>query len=561
MSSNRFSRGVSLIRSLASYHPRLFVTAIAGAAVFGVCTVSSSWALRWIIDDVIVVRFDTGEVSSTRVLAGIAVLIGLALVRAVGVVVRRTWAGKAEWRTAESLTGEVVTSLVTQPVTWHRRQSTGDLITRAGVDVEAAVGVMAPLPYSSGVVMMMLVAGVGLVRTDPLLGSLATLVFPTLIAMNVMYQRRVDRWFDLAQDEIGVLSAAVHESFEGVAVVKSFGAEERETQRLAGIASRVKAARFETVLDLVPNAANVALVIGGAYRVRQGHMSVGDVASFIYLFTLLVFPLRLIGFALSEMPRSQAGFSRIRSLVGQPIEPDPATRILRTSRDVVVKDVAVAHDGNFAVEEATFTAARGHLTALVGPTGCGKTSLAHALAGLIPVSKGSIDVGDGECAIVFQEPFLMGASVRDNVTMGAHIDDHRVLESLALAQADFVSELPNGLDTIVGERGVGLSGGQRQRIALARAIVRRPSVLILDDTTSALDPSTEARILHNLRHSITDMTIIAVASRPSLVAMADHVVFMRAGRVEATGTHTDLMSDVDGYRELMAAYETDRTSS
>ena len=130
-----------------------------------------------------------------------------------------------------------------------------------------------------------------------------------------------------------------------------------------------------------------------------------------------------------------------------------------------------------------------------------------------------------------------------------------------MAQADFVSELPNGLDTIVGERGVGLSGGQRQRIALARAIVRRPSVLILDDTTSALDPSTEARILHNLRHSITDMTIIAVASRPSLVAMADHVVFMRAGRVEATGTHTDLMSDVDGYRELMAAYETDRTSS
>lgn len=538
--------------------------------MFGVCTVSSSWALRWIIDDVIVVRFDAGDVPTARVIAGVAVLVGLALVRAVGVVVRRTWAGKAEWRTAESLTGEVVSSLVTQPVPWHRRQSTGDLITRAGVDVEAAVGVMAPLPYSSGVVMMMFVAGVGLVRTDPLLGSLATLVFPTLIAMNVLYQRRVDRWFDLAQDEIGVLSAAVHESFEGVTVVKSFGAEERETQRLATIASRVKAARFEairlratfeTVLDLVPNVANVALVIGGAYRVRQGHMTVGDVASFIYLFTLLVFPLRLIGFALSEMPRSQAGFSRIRSLVEQEIEPDPARRLLRTSTDVVVAGVGVDHDGNIAVEDASFTAAHGTLTALVGPTGCGKTSLAHAIAGLIPTSQGMIDVGAGECIIVFQEPFLMGASVRDNVTMGADIDDERVLDSLALAQADFVEELPNGLDTVVGERGVGLSGGQRQRIALARAIVRRPSVLILDDTTSALDPTTEARILQNLRHSTDDMTIIAVASRPSLVAMADQVVFMRAGRVEATGRHIDLMTDVDGYRELMAAYETDRMAS
>ena len=136
----------------------MFLTAIAGAAVFGVCTVSSSWALRWIIDEVIVVRFDSGSVPATRVLAGIGVLIGLALVRAVGVVVRRTWAGKAEWRTAESLTGEVVSSLVGQPAPWHRRQATGDLITRAGVDVEAAVGVMAPLPYSSGVVMMMIVA-------------------------------------------------------------------------------------------------------------------------------------------------------------------------------------------------------------------------------------------------------------------------------------------------------------------------------------------------------------------------------------------------------------------
>lgn len=561
---------MSLIRSLASYHPRLFLTAIAGAAVFGVCTVASSWALQWIIDEVIVIRFETGDVSTGAVVGGLGVLIGLALVRAVGVVIRRTWAGKAEWRTAESLTGEVVESLISQPVPWHRRQTTGDLITRAGVDVEAAVGVMAPLPYSSGVVMMMVVAAVGLVRTDPLLGSLATLVFPILIAMNVLYQRRVDRWFDLAQDEIGALSSAVHESFEGVVIVKSFGAEERETRRLAAIASRVKAARFEairlratfeTVLDLVPNMANVALVIGGAYRVRQGYMTVGDVAGFIYLFTLLVFPLRLIGYALSEIPRSQAGLSRIRSLVDQPIEADPALSVRHTSHDVSVDGVTVAHDDNLAVDSASFRAPRGSLTAIVGPTGSGKTSLAHAIAGLIPTSGGTIDTGVGDCLVVFQEPFLMGATVRDNITMGAPFDDPSLREALRAAEADFVDDLPNGLETLVGERGVGLSGGQRQRIALARALVRRPAVLFLDDTTSALDPSTEARILENIRSSSDTMTVLAVASRPSIVAMADQVVYMKAGRVEAVGAHTDLMEAVPAYRQLMAAYETDRLAS
>ena len=542
--------------------------------MYGLCTVSSSWALRWVIDEVIVVRFDTGEVSTGRVISGIGVLIGLALIRAIGVVVRRTWAGKAEWRTAESLTGEVVDVLVAQPVPWHRRQSTGDLITRAGVDVEATVGVMAPLPYSSGVVIMMIVAGIGLVRTDPLLGSLATLVFPILIVMNVAYQRRVDRWFDLAQQEIGVLSAAVHESFEGVTVVKSFGAEQRETERLASIASRVREARFEavrlralfdTVLDLVPNVANVAIVVGGAFRVRQGEMSVGDVAGFVYLFTLLVFPLRLIGFALSEMPRSQAGFARIRSLVDQPVEVDPIKTIDRSGSEISIRELTASHGGNEAVTDVTFSLPVGSLTAIVGPTGGGKTTLLHAIAGLIPLDSGEIAVGSGECCLVFQEPFLMGATVRDNISMGRVISESDLRSAIEASEAQFVYELPNSLDTMVGERGVGLSGGQRQRIALARALVTSPSLLLLDDTTSALDPSTEARILENLRHlsakRAASMTVLAVASRPSLVSLADQVVFLSGGRRIAIGRHEDLLIEVDAYRELMAAYETDRERS
>ncbi|MEZ5248624.1 MAG: ATP-binding cassette domain-containing protein [Ilumatobacteraceae bacterium] len=136
---------------------------------------------------------------------------------------------------------------------------------------------------------------------------------------------------------------------------------------------------------------------------------------------------------------------------------------------------------------------------MVGATGSGKTTLLHAIAGLVPVTAGSIAVPTGVTGVVFQEPFLFAGSVRDNVALGAPVDDHEVRRALATAEAAFVDDLPDGLDTIVGERGVGLSGGQRQRIALARALVRHPSLLLLDDTTSALDPTTEAKVLANLR--------------------------------------------------------------
>jgi ABC-type multidrug transport system fused ATPase/permease subunit len=200
----------------------------------------------------------------------------------------------------------------------------------------------------------------------------------------------------------------------------------------------------------------------------------------------------------------------------------------------------------------------GTTVAVVGATGSGKTTLLHVLAGLVPLEAGSVDLPAGMSALVFQEPFLMAASVRENVTLGAPYDDDEVLAALATAEAQFVGDLPGGLGAELGERGAGLSGGQRQRVALARALVRTPAVLLLDDTTSALDPATEARVLANLRQAPVASTVIAVASRPSTIALADEVVYLRDGVVAAHGPHDELMATIDGYRELMAAFESDR---
>jgi ATP-binding cassette, subfamily B, bacterial len=569
-----FRRGVALVRHHAFVHPRLFFTAVGGAAVFALCTVASAWAVQWVVDHVIFPRFDEGEVALGTVVAGAGLVIGIGIVRAAGVVVRRSWAGKAQWRTAETITGQVVDRLQAQPVRWHQLRPTGDLVARAGVDVEASVAIMAPLPFASSTVLMIVVAAGWLLVTDPLLGGFAVLLFPVLAGMNVVYQHRVERHLNEAQEHLGRLSAAVHESFEGVMVVKAFGAERREAERLAAIAGHLRHARmravsiratFESLLDAVPTIANIALLVGGAWRVESGAMTVGEVSSFIYLFTLLVFPLRLIGFALSEMPHSLAGWGRVQEILREPIEPDPMATVRPTAAGGGIELDAVSfgyEPGRPVLRDLSLRISAGKMIALVGATGAGKTSLLQVVAGLLPADVGVVRRAPGGCALVFQESFLFAGAIADNVTLGEAFTAKEVIDALELAEAmEFVATLPMGIDTIVGERGVSLSGGQRQRIALARALVRRPAVLLLDDTTSALDPTTEGRILANLRSGLADATTLIVASRPSTIALADEIVVMADGAVIAQGAHFDLIDRVPVYRDLVEAYEHDRAIS
>jgi ATP-binding cassette, subfamily B, bacterial len=568
--AGRPTQAFRLIRGLLRHHKRLFFTAVGCAAVYASCTVFSSVVVRLIIDKVIVPRFEEGNVPTRRVVAILGLLVVVGVVRAVGVVGRRVFAGRTAWRVTESLTAEVIERVVEQPAPWHRQQRTGDIITRAGVDAEAATHVLHPLPFASSVVLMLMLSSVWLLVTDIWLGLAAVAVFPLLITLNLTYQRRVDRFYDEAQAELGKLSEAVHESFDGVTVVKSFGAESRETDRLSVIASRLRNARFgairlrstfEALLDGVPNVVNIFLLVAGSYRVRSGAMTIGELTSFIYLFTLLVFPLRLIGFALSELPYSIAGWNRIRELLDQPVVPDPALTLRRhASNRIELTNVVYNHDGSREVLrgiDASIPA--GRTVAVVGATGSGKTTLLHLIAGLIAVDHGSITVPQQGCVLVFQEPFLLAGSVRENVAMGRDVADDAIHTALLASEASFVNEFTEGLDTIVGERGVGLSGGQRQRIALARALVGNPVALLLDDTTSSLDPGTEARVLANLRDTLRDATVVAVASRPSTIALADDVLYLDDGQVVAHGRHDDLLVTVPAYRRLMEAFEHERT--
>jgi ABC-type multidrug transport system fused ATPase/permease subunit len=212
------------------------------------------------------------------------------------------------------------------------------------------------------------------------------------------------------------------------------------------------------------------------------------------------------------------------------------------------------HDINLRVSKGT-------TIAVVGATGCGKTTLLHVIAGLVPTSSGKVRIGTSRVGLVFQEAFLFAESLRYNLTLGADVPAETIRTALKIAAAEqFVDELGVGLDTELGERGVSLSGGQRQRLALARAITLGSELLLLDDTTSALDPSTEQTVLGNLRMMGSAVTTILVASRPSTISLADEVAFMDGGRIVAFGPHDRLLANDPKYRRLISAFEHDRSS-
>ena len=576
---NRFAtarRNAQLITAMVRLHPRLFLAALAGAAVFAICTVASSVAIRWMIDEVILPRFDEGSVDVGAYLTGVALVVGIGLVRAVSVVARRGFASTAMWRVAQSYTNQVLDRLVRQPIVWHRRRADGDLVARAGVDTESTVSVLAPIPFASSTVLMVVISTVWLFVIDVPLGIVAIIVFPSFIVMNLVYERAVSRHFTRAQTQLGDFSAGVHESFEGIQLVKSYGAEARETERLSLLAGAVRDSRvraihvrswFEALLDVIPALANISLVVIGAIRVDSGDLTVGEFSSVIFLFTLLVFPLRLIGYALSELPRSLAAWERIQEVVSEPLEPLPTASlgVAGEGAGVEYEHVVYRHDGSsdgeYALAGVDLRIPAGSTVAFVGPTGSGKSTLAELTAGLIGPTSGVVKVRPGNRAIVFQEAFLLAGTVRENLEFGATYSDEEIRTALELAAGDFVDDLPQGVSTVVGERGVSLSGGQRQRVALARALLRQPTVLVLDDTTSALDPATEARVLANLRRSLVDTTVVIVASRPSTIALADQVVFLVGGELVAHGSHLELMESEPGYRQLVEAFETDRAGN
>jgi ATP-binding cassette, subfamily B, bacterial len=570
-------RGLRIVVSYIATHPLPFVVSVTGGAIYAVATVTSSYVLGRVTDQVIYPGFGRG-VSSGTLWAGAGALTGVMLLRAVSIILRRYFAGMTTYRMQATLRTRVIDRYRELPLAWHRARPTGELLAHAEADVQAATDVMNPVPFSIAVMFLLVFAIISLLATDAFLAGIGLLVLPALGFLNRSYGRVVEPAATAAQERIGDVSAVAHESIDGALVVKTLGREKSEVERFDRRAAELEGERvrmgrlraaFEPAFEAVPNIGIVVLLAMGSWRVSTGAVTVGTLVQFVSLFQLLAFPMRMIGYVLSSLPRAVVGRERLQGIFHEPVTLAPPARgreLPPGPLGVTMSSVSFSYDSHPVLDRVSLEVFPNESVALVGPTGSGKSTLAQLLVRLADPDAGSIHLGDvdvrdiepGElqenASVVFQRSFLFASTVRDNIALDSGASDEDVARAARLAQADsFIRALPGGYDAVVGERGVTLSGGQRQRVALARALVRRPRVLILDDATSAVDPTVEAIILDGLKREL-ETTLIVIAYRVSTIALADRVLFLQGGRVAAQGSHQQVLS-FPPYEAMVRAYE------
>jgi ATP-binding cassette subfamily B protein len=573
-------RGVRILGVAVREQPRIFALATVGGVANAAGLVASAWVLGRITDEVIVPAFAAGRTTTGALVTAAAAILGIALLRASGTVIRRLGAGIMQYRLQASYRRRVTRQYLRLPMAWHQRHPTGQLLSNAGADVEATWYPIAPFPLAVAILVLLCIAAVAMLLNDIVLALVAFVIFPLVFVINLAYQRRLAPLAMRAQQLRAEVSEVAHESFDGALVVKTLGREADETQRFTARAGELRDAliqvgrvrgMFDPAFEALPNLGVLIVLLIGTARVSSGSIDPGDLVEAAYLFTLLAFPIRAIGFVLGELPRSVVGWDRVNSVLDATGALPQGSHALDRRDEpggLQVQDVSFRYDDSNVLRDVSFEVEPGETVAVVGPTGSGKSTLTSLLVRLVDPRSGQIRI-DGvdlrslraggvsaAAALVPQQTFLFDDTVRGNVTLGLDVPDEDVRDALRLAQAErFVDALPDGLDTRIGERGTTLSGGQRQRLALARALVRKPRLLVLDDATSSVDPQVEARILAGLRDVAAPSTVVVVAYRMATIALADEVVYIEHGRVLDRGTHTELLERCEGYRQLVTAYE------
>jgi len=562
-------------------------TAIFGSTIYGILTGGTAWVIGRVVHDTVAPAIAARSVTVAQLTGAGLLLAAVVVGNVLGIVLRRLAAGVAVYNLGASYRRRVTRQYLRLPLAWHHRHPSGQLLSNANSDVESMWNVFQPLPMAFGVVVMLVFGAVQMFLVDPFLAAIGMTVFPALFVVNLAFQRIMSPKVTRVQQLRAEVSEVAHESFEAALVVKSLGREDQEAARFTAKTHELRDANiavgrsrgvFDPAIEAIPTIGTLAVLAVGVWRVSTGHLTAAEVVQIAYLFSILAFPVRALGWVLAELPRSVVGADRVDAVLAatgsmvygsKPIAEAGASRL-------ALDDVSYAYhvevgDGeierNPALTDVTLSVPAGGTTALVGPTGSGKSTLTNLMVRLVDPDSGAVLVDDIDlrqvrrggipevAALVAQQTFMFDDTVRGNVTLGAERTDDEVWEALRVAQGDgFVHRLGAGLDTRVGERGTSLSGGQRQRIALARAVIREPQLLIMDDATSAVDPAVEQQILAALRETSAGTTVLVVAYRMATIALADDIVYIEEGRVVDHGTHEQLVDRCVGYQRLVTAY-------
>jgi ATP-binding cassette subfamily B protein len=556
---------------LRPYAAQLVTMVVVSFAAIG-AALAIPFVIRRIVDGPIA-RGDRGALMPLA-----ALVLALGLMEA-GLAFTRRWIqGSAANRFEQSLRNDLYAHLQRLPAAFHDRWHSGQLLSRAMADISVIrrfVGFGLVFLIVNSVTFVLVVVLLFRVYA-PLALVTATSVLP-LAFLSSRFRRRYTVVSRRVQDQQGDLTTLAEEAATGIRVIKAFGRAPLVSEQYAASAARLREssiesfdlqATFWSLIDLVPNVTLMGVLVVGALAVGNGALTLGGLVAFISLVLMLVWPMESLGKIVANAREAGVAAGRIFEVFDT--VPDVADRpraveLVAPSGHLRLEGVGFRYPGNeeWALRGVDLDVRPGETLALVGTTGAGKTTLLNLVPRLHDVTEGRVvldghDVRDltlpslrRAVAVAFDDPLLFSASVRENLLLGwPDASDEDLETAVATAQAQFVHDLPWGLDTRVGEQGLTLSGGQRQRLALARAIVGRPAVLVLDDPLSSLDVHTEALVEAALARVLASSTAIVAVHRPSTLALADRVAWFEDGRLRAVGTPAEL-AELAGYRAVL----------
>jgi ATP-binding cassette subfamily B protein len=563
---------VRLLGFLRPYRKGVIASAVLAALAMG-ATVAIPWLTGRAIDQV-----RSGDRAGLRDLA-IAVAVA-GVLRLALTVARRLVAGRVSLGVELDLRRRMYAHLQSLELAFFDRQQTGQLMSRATIDLQSVRFFLGyGLVFMLQSALTIVLAAAAMFAVQPKLAAISLIPVPFVVLIAQRYGRHSRPAIQEVQQRIAELTAEVEENISGVRVVKSFAREDRQLDRFrtqvgrvfdqAMISTRLQA-YYNPLIGFLPQVGLAAILFFGGRQVINGSLTIGGFTAFYTYLLMLLSPMRTLGISLGMAQRATASGARVFQILDRApelVDAPGAQPLPDGSGRVELRDVTVRYEGAAqpALEDASLVVEAGSTVALVGATGSGKTTLVQLVPRLYDPAAGRVlvdgaDVRDvqvaslrAQVAVVDDAPFLFSASVRENIAYArADATDEEIEAAARRAQAhDFITRLPDGYDTRVGERGLTLSGGQRQRVAIARAFLADPRILILDDATSSVDASTEQEIKDALREVMAGRTTFVIAHRLSTIALAQEIVVLEHGRIVAHGSHDELLERSGLYREIV----------
>ena len=571
-----FKKALNFYKAEIIDNKRNFIIAMSSAVLWCFLVVVQPYLIKVIIDEGIV----TGNQRNLIILISFMILAGYS--RAISIGTRRYFGMHVSYNVEAGIRNKIFTHMQKLAFNYHDKVPTGELMARASSDASQVRLAFAIAPLATANIFLLLILSITLLTLSLPLGAIVILSIPLVLLLASNFSSKALNVSLKVKEAEANMTTEVEEQLGGIRVVKAFGNEEYASTKVESAVSNIYdtsldylklRTRFIPMFELIPMVITLAVLLLGGYLSINELISLGEFIAFTQYVFLLLWPLRITAWFLSEIPSSVSAGTRILELLDEVplITDNESTKTLPTDGDgsITFDQVNFKYGKEKIFDNLSFTIDGKKTVAIVGATGSGKSTLAYLLPRLYEIESGSIEI-DGinindlklnelrsNVSLAFEESFLFSNSARENISLGLDNATQEEVEKAALtARAhDFISLLPESYETKVGERGYGLSGGQRQRIALARAILRKPRVLILDDALSAVDASTEEEIRNELQAVMKNMTTLVITNRAPTIELCDEVVFIENGSVKAQGTHTELIDNVESYKSLFLENE------